>query len=253
MQDRLVTVLYNNEIADGIYELKLAYKEQVETIKGGQFVHIALRDKSKILRRPFCICDFDIKEQTITVVYAVVGEGTKNLSLTKKGEKLEALFPLGNGFSCDGLEKIALVGGGMGSAVLPAIATASKDKKFYTYLGFGDKSKVILEDVMKDKSVLTRVCTDNGSYGEKGFVTDALKQDLENINFDAIFCCGPSIMYKTLSKMTDIPIYVSLEQRMGCGIGACLVCACKIKRNGSEEYLRVCADGPVFKLDEVVL
>lgn len=253
MQDRLVTVLENTEIADGIFRLKLGYSEQVTEIKGGQFVHIALKDKSKILRRPFCICDFDLKEQTVTVVYAVVGEGTENLSRTKKGEKLEALFPLGNGFNSESFEKIALVGGGMGVAVLPAIATANSDKKYYTYLGFSDKSKVILEDVMNEKSLVTKVCTDNGSYGEKGFVTDELKKDLENIKFDAIFCCGPSVMYKTLSKMTDIPIYVSLEQRMGCGIGACLVCACKIKRNGSEEYLRVCADGPVFNLDEVVL
>ncbi|MDE7337405.1 MAG: dihydroorotate dehydrogenase electron transfer subunit, partial [Clostridia bacterium] len=101
-----------------------------------------------------------------------------------------------------------------------------------------------------------KVATDDGSYGEKGFVTDILAKDMEKLKPDAVFCCGPEVMYKALKKALqgfDVPIIVSLEARMGCGIGACLVCNCKVLRKGVEEYARVCVDGPVFKLDEVVL
>ncbi|MEG1608617.1 MAG: hypothetical protein RR348_01985, partial [Clostridia bacterium] len=102
------------------------------------------------------------------------------------------------------------------------------------------------------------VATDDGSYGKKGFVTNIVAEQIDAIAPDAVFCCGPEVMYKALKRALEgknIPIFVSLEQRMGCGIGACLVCNCKIKRSGndSEEYLRVCKDGPVFLLDEVVL
>jgi dihydroorotate dehydrogenase electron transfer subunit len=144
----------------------------------------------------------------------------------------------------------------MGSAVLPAIPTCNPQLEYYTYLGFANKDKVVLEKELSKVSKEIKIATDDGSYGEKGFVTDILARDMQRLKPDAVFCCGPEVMYKALKKALqgfDVPIIVSLEARMGCGIGACLVCNCKVKRKGVEEYARVCVDGPVFKLDEVVL
>ena len=189
--------------------------------------------------------------------YAIVGEGTKILSQYKTGDKIKVLLPLGNGFTPDkSYKKIILLGGGMGSAVLPAIPTCNPQLEYYTYLGFANKDKVVLEKELSKVSKEIKVATDDGSYGEKGFVTDILAGDMQRLKPDAVFCCGPEVMYKALKKALqgfDVPIIVSLEARMGCGIGACLVCNCKVKRKGVEEYARVCVDGPVFKLDEVVL
>ena len=168
------------------------------------------------------------------------------------------MLPLGNGFMPDkNVKKVVLLGGGMGSAVLPAIPTTYPALEYYTYLGFANKDKVVLEEEMAKVSKQLTVATDDGSYGKKGFVTNILAEDMAKLKPDVVFCCGPEVMYKALKKALepfDVPIIVSLEARMGCGIGACLVCNCKVKRAGEEEtYVRVCVEGPVMKLSEVVL
>lgn len=256
IMDVWARVTARREVAQGIYEMTLCAPSYGE-FRGGQFVNLKLEDGRHVLRRPLCICDFDVVRHEITVCYAVVGEGTRRLSELKVGEIVKTMIPLGNGFTPEsGMKKIVLLGGGMGCAVLPAAARANADCECYAYLGFADRSKVVLEERMRSLCVETVVTTDDGSYGRKGFVTDALAQDIERIQPDAVFCCGPEVMYRALAKALapfQVPVYVSLEQRMGCGIGACLVCSCKIKRNGEENYLRVCKDGPVFRLDEVVL
>lgn len=237
--------------------MEVVFDDLPENIKGAQFAHVKLNDKSHLLRRPFCICDFDRQKNSVTMCYAIVGEGTKILSQYKTGDKIKVLLPLGNGFTPDkSYKKIILLGGGMGSAVLPAIPTCNPQLEYYTYLGFANKDKVVLEKELSKVSKEIKIATDDGSYGEKGFVTDILARDMQRLKPDAVFCCGPEVMYKALKKALqgfDVPIIVSLEARMGCGIGACLVCNCKVKRKGVEEYARVCVDGPVFKLDEVVL
>ena len=257
MKDREGTIVSNVHVAKDIYKAVIAFDDLPEGIKGGQFVHIKLTDNSHVLRRPFCICDFDCKAKTVTVCYAVVGEGTKELAGYEKGTRVKAMLPLGNGFTPDeSMKKIVLLGGGMGSAVLPAIPRAFVDREYVTYLGFANKDKVVLEEEMRELTGNVVVATDDGSYGRKGFVTNILAEDMTKLKPDVVFCCGPEVMYKALKKALepfDVPVIVSLEARMGCGIGACLVCNCKIKRNGQEGYLRVCADGPVFRLDEVVL
>lgn len=255
-RDRYVTVLSNELIAQDIFKMVITCADFPEEIRGGQFIHIAIPDKAHPLRRPFCVADYDMTAKTVTVVYAVVGEGTKVLSAVKSGEILQALFPLGNGFFLgDNAKKIVLLGGGLGTAVLPAIPTAYPDREYYTFLGFGNKNKAILVDELKAKGEVY-IATDDGSLGEKGFVTSLLASKMEEIKPDVILCCGPEVMYKALAKElagNDTPIYVSLEKRMGCGVGACLVCNCKIKTADGEKYLRACVEGPVFRLDEVVL
>lgn len=258
LKDRIATVVLNDKVAKDIYKMILKFDDMPDSIKGGQFAHIKLNDSAHILRRPFCICDYDMQNKTVVLCYAVVGEGTRILSGYHVGEKLQVMLPLGNGFTPEkDVKKVVLLGGGMGSAVLPAIPTANPQLEYYTYLGFANKDKVVLEDEMRAKSKEFVVATDDGSYGKKGFVTDVLAADIQKINPDVVFCCGPEIMYKALKRAlagTNVPIVVSLEARMGCGIGACLVCNCKVRRAGEEEtYVRVCIEGPVMKLDEVVL
>lgn len=257
LKDRLGKIIANEQVAKDIFKMVIKFDDLPEQIKGGQFVHIKLCDNSHVLRRPFCICDYDMALKTITVCYAVVGEGTKELSQYELGTNVKAMLPLGNGFVPDeSMQKIVLLGGGMGSAVLPAIPRTFGDREYYTYLGFANKDKVVLEQEMRELSKEVVVATDDGSYGKKGFVTNILAEDMAKLKPDVVFCCGPEVMYKALSKALapfDVPVIVSLEARMGCGIGACLVCNCKVKRNGQEGYARVCADGPVFRLDEVVL
>ncbi len=250
------TVLSNKAVADGIFEMELS-TDRVDDILGGQFVNIKLPTSDTLLRRPFCLCDFDERRKSFTICYAVVGKGTETLSHVKTGEVLKATLPLGNGWDPRGkYSKIMLVGGGMGSAVLPAVARRSEGVDCVCYLGFADKSKAVLEDRLRSLCSEVVVATDNGSYGRKGFVTDVAKEDIIKSGVEAVFCCGPEVMYKALKRAladVDIPVYISLEQRMGCGIGACLVCNCMIERDGKQGYYRVCKDGPVFKLSEVVL
>lgn len=260
MKDRIVKVVENLKVADKTFKMVLK-ADDLEPIRGGQFIHIQLPDKTKILRRPFCIADFDTVNKTVTIVYAVVGGGTELLTGIKAGTELTALFPLGNGFMLKEfdnkpLKKIVMVGGGLGAAVLPAIPNNFKDVEFYTFLGFGNSDRAVLVDELRAKSKELYIATDDGSLGTKGFVTDLMKSKLDEIKPDVILACGPEVMFKSLKKVAedvDIPVYVSLEARMGCGIGACLVCNCKIKTTDGDKYKRVCVDGPVFKLDEVVL
>lgn len=257
MRDINCQVLSNEQVALDIYKMVLQ-ADRVDDIEGGMFVNIKIPNNEMLLRRPLCLCDFDEAKKTFTVLYAVVGEGTKVLSKIKVGETLNCMLPLGNGFYPKelGYKKVLLIGGGMGAAVLPTVARRNKDVEFVSYLGFANKDKVILEEELKEVCSKVVVATDNGSYGESGFVTNIVKRDLDSLGVDAIFCCGPEVMFKALAKTlegVDLPIYVSLEARMGCGIGACLVCNCKVRRNGEEGYYRVCKDGPVFLLKEVVL
>lgn len=254
MKDRIATVLKNVPVADGIWYMTLAF-DDLDGIKGAQFLDIKLPDRSRVLRRPFCICDFDAEKKTADACYAVVGGGTEVLTGVKAGDKLNVLLPLGNGYAPE-RKKIMLIGGGMGVAVLPAIATANPDKEIHAFIGFANKGKVVLEKELGKKCASVTVATDDGSYGKKGFVTTVAREAYDEMRPDEIFVCGPEVMYKAVKKCFDgvkTPIYVSLEQRMGCGIGACLVCNCKVRRADGEGYVRVCKDGPVFLLDEVVL
>lgn len=255
MNDYELEILSNRKVADGVMEMSLRIPVRV-ALKGGQFIHIALHDGAHILRRPLCICDCE--EDVLTVCYAIVGEGTSQMSRMQPGEKVRAMFPLGNGWSAQGYKNVVLLGGGLGAAVLPLVArTDESGCKFTAYMGFADKSKVILKERMSGLCP-TVICTDNGSEGRKGYVGQVLAEDIASgrIAPDAIFCCGPEVVYRSMLKdprFDSVPIFASLESRMGCGLGACLVCTCGIKTSDGVKNLRVCADGPVFPLREVQL
>ena len=253
MKDLIATVKCNREIAENIYMLTLALPESAGMIKGGQFLKLSTGDNSQLLRRPLGV--MKAEGDDITVCYQVKGEGTQNLSRTEAGQKLKVLLPLGNGFNLEGKTDIAVIGGGVG--IFPLIATVREycaNKNFYSYIGFRNKNAVCLLDELEKSKSLT-VVTDDGSYGEMGNAVDAYLKDADKIKTDMIIACGPPAMLKALKRKlaernNTVPCLVSLEERMGCGVGACLVCVCKNKEGSN---VRVCKDGPVFDINEVNL
>jgi dihydroorotate dehydrogenase electron transfer subunit len=192
----------------------------------------------------------------ITVCYQVKGDGTRRLTERKAGEQLAVLLPLGNGFNLpESAHNIAVIGGGVGIFPLISVIRAYKgQKRFDSYIGFRNKEAVCLLDELQKSDSLT-IATDDGSVGMKGNAVQAYFAATETPKPDCIIACGPPIMLKVLKQKLveagdDTPCFVSLEERMGCGIGACLVCVCG-KTDGTNA--RVCKDGPVFDINEVVL
>ena len=251
MREYQATILENKPAAENIYSLTLALPEAVK-IRAGQFADLSVGG-AHLLKRPLAVCKAD--GEKVTVCYQIRGEGTKLLSDRKAGETLDALLPLGNGFYLkENEKKIALVGGGVGIfPMISVIGEYAAEKEISAYIGFRNKGAVCGLEELKRAKKLTAV-TDDGSFGEKMNAVQAFAADLEaGERPDVVLSCGPLPMLralKTVLEGRDIPCYVSLEERMGCGIGACLVCVCE-KTNG--EHARVCKDGPVFGIGEVVL
>lgn len=218
----------------------------------GQFVHVKVAGFS--LRRPISICQ--ISNDTIRIVFDIRGEGTKQLSTLQTGDLIDIIAPLGNGFKLlDSDKKAVLIGGGIGVPPMLNLANYYKDNST-AIIGFRNKNSVILEDDFINANAKTLVYTDDGSYENKGHVGIGVTNLLENEKPDIIYACGPHVMLKAvveLSQKYNIPCQVSLEERMGCGVGACLVCACRAVKDGTEYFAHVCKDGPVFDSNEVIL
>jgi len=253
MKDLICTVKEVGQIASNTFSLTVTLPEKVGKIKGGQFLNISTGDGSRLLRRPFGVVKAEGND--ITVCFQVKGEGTVALSKAEKGDKLSVLLPLGNGFDIpQNAKNVVVLGGGVGIFPLVPVVNGNKQVNFYTYLGFRNKNCACLLDEFKGSKKLT-VETDDGSFGEKDNAVNAYLQERDKIRADLIIACGPPIMLKSLKnalKENSIktPCLVSLEERMGCGIGACLVCVCKKADGGNA---RVCKDGPVFDINEVEL
>lgn len=251
MKDYLATVVENKKIADNICEITFELGEQPK-IHAGQFGNISVGG-THLLRRPIAICKAE--DTKVTFCYQIKGEGTQKLQRVEAGTKLNVLLPLGNGFFVEENEKkIALVGGGVG--VFPLISVLrqyKEEKEISAYIGYRNQGAVCgVEDFEKaDKFVAV---TDDGSYGEKMNAVQAFAADVEKGNVpDVVLSCGPTPMLRALKAYVEekkIPCYVSLEERMGCGIGACVVCVCNLT-NGKKA--RVCKDGPVFNVKDVQL
>ncbi|MCD8373265.1 MAG: dihydroorotate dehydrogenase electron transfer subunit [Clostridia bacterium] len=252
MDQQQATVKENKLIAENIYAITLTLQKSCN-IKGGQFANISVGDDKFPLKRPLGICK--VIGKNITLCYQLKGEGTKRLSQAKIGDKLEVLLPLGNGFTIpEGAGHVAVIGGGVGIFPLISVIREHPDVNFHSYIGFRNKDAVcFLDEFVKGGSLV--VTTDDGSFMQKGNAVSSFLNNVENVPADMIIACGPPVMLKVLKeklKENNItkPCYVSLEERMGCGIGACLVCVCK-KTDGSNA--RVCKDGPVFDINEVEL
>ncbi len=245
---QLFELVKKREIAPDIFDFTLKNGEIAKITMPGQFVHIAI--PGMVLRRPISVCD--VENDCIRIVFRIKGEGTRTLSQAKIGDKFDLLAPLGNGFKVEKGKTYAFVGGGIG--VPPMLYSAKQADRAYAVLGFANKDAVILCDDFRAAGCETIVTTDDGSFGIHGFVTDALRDIIDKI--DGVCACGPIPMLKAVAELcreNGKPCQVSLEERMGCGIGACLVCACKTKSgDGVEEYKHVCKNGPVFNAEEVV-
>ena len=251
MKDYIATIVKNERIAENIHAVTFALDE-TPCVRCGQFGDIAVGG-THLLRRPIAICKVEGKE--VTFCYQLKGEGTKKLKEMGAGTRLNLLMPLGNGFFVEETEKkVALVGGGVG--VFPLISVLRQyltEKEISAYIGYRNAGAVCgVEEFEKaDKFVAV---TDDGSYGEKMNAVQAFEKDLNAGNRpDVVLACGPTPMLralKTVVERENLTCFVSLEERMGCGIGACLVCVCDLT-NGQKA--RVCKDGPVFNCKEVTL
>lgn len=233
-----------------VYDFTLECPELAAKAVPGQFAQIRLPGHT--LRRPISICGIDRENGTLRFVFQVRGQGTAELSEFQAGSELELLAPLGNGFPIDPEKKTLLVGGGIG--VPPLLGCAAELHGNATaVLGFRSKSAVILEQDFQTAGAKTLIATDDGSYGFHGLVTELARQEA----FDLVFACGPAPMLKAvraLAQQKNVSCYLSLEERMACGIGACLGCATPLLDEAGNQYFgHVCKDGPVFDSRRVVL
>lgn len=233
-------ILSNEKIAKDVYKMILEGDTQYITAPG-QFINIKL--DGKFLRRPISVCDCD--ENTITIIYKVVGSGTEYMAQLESGEVLDVLTGLGNGYDISKSAKPLLIGGGVG--VPPMYMLAKKliesGQKPTVILGFNTKEEIFFEEEFKALGCDVRVTTVDGSYGIKGFVTDAFPEE-----YDYFYTCGPMPMFKAIENTAKTSGQYSFEERMGCGFGACMGCSCKTKYGNK----RICKDGPVLEREEII-
>ena len=240
-------------IAGNIYSFTIECPETAEVAVPGQFVHI--RVDGFTLRRPVSICGIDHKKGTIRIVFEIRGEGTKQLSKLNEGTLIDMLAPLGHGFTVNAdFKKVILIGGGIGTPPMLPLAEIYGEKAV-VITGFRGSEAVILRNDFKKTGAELILCTDDGSLGIHGFVTQPLEELVNKGGIDAIYACGPMPMLKNIAAMAEskgIFCEISLEERMACGIGACLGCACRTVKNDEEYFAHVCKDGPVFNAKEVL-
>lgn len=241
------------QLAETTYSFVIACPEIANIAEAGQFAHLRVPGFS--LRRPISICEVLPEEGAIRVVFDERGEGTKVLATLKAGDAIDIMAPLGNGFTLLERDKKAIViGGGIGVPPLLEVAKHYGNNA-RVVLGFRSKSAVILQNDFAACGCAVTLCTDDGSMGRKGYATALLKEQLDAEKPDILYACGPKLMLKAvaaLAKEYGVRCQLSLEERMACGVGACLGCACRTKQDGKETYSHVCKNGPVFEAEEVV-
>ncbi|OFW46749.1 MAG: hypothetical protein A2163_07310 [Actinobacteria bacterium RBG_13_35_12] len=261
-----VKILSKEEVAPNIFLIKLSAPSVAQDALPGQFIHIKCsKDNYPLLRRPLSIHRIDKEKGEIFILFQAVGEGTKLLADRTIGDDLDITGPIGNGFNIyPESRKIMIVGGGIGVAPLLALCEESirQGSEVRVLIGAQKKELVIGEENFRKLGVKVDVATDDGSYQYKGLVTDLLEGSIrEGWLADQIFACGPKLKLKKVvevSSKAHIDCQVSLEERMACGVGACLGCVCKIKTKDKKEdkvkyeFKRVCVDGPIFEGSEVV-
>ncbi|ENQ3078454.1 dihydroorotate oxidase B electron transfer subunit [Bacillus cereus] len=258
MQKQNMIVVNQKEIAKNIYELVLQGDLVQQMNEPGQFVHIKVAEGiTPLLRRPISICNVDQDKNEFTMLYRAEGQGTKTLAKRKQGDLVDVLGPLGHGFPVEEAETgqtALLVGGGIGVPPLYELSQrlVAKGVSVIHILGFQTKDVVFYEEKFAELGD-TYVATVDGTHGTKGFVTDVI--DAYGIDFDILYSCGPLAMLRALEgRYKEKKAYISLEERMGCGIGACFACVCHLQEDPSgHSYKKVCSDGPVFPIGEVVL
>lgn len=254
-----VTVVSQKQIGTGIYDLTIQTKEIAAAAKAGQFVSVYSNDASKLLPRPISLCGIDRKAGTLRLVYRVTGEhtGTEEFSRLQAGDTMKIMGPLGNGFTVEKGRKTFLIGGGIGVPPMLQLAKEMKDagENFQIVMGYRDAGTFLLDEFKEQGESF--VATEDGSVGTKGNVLDAIREN--HLDADAIYACGPTPMLRALKAYAEeqnMTCYVSMEERMACGIGACLACVCNSTEKDAHSNVknkRICKEGPVFNAKEVEL
>jgi len=245
-------VIKNIEVAPKYYKIVLSCPRIAERAKPGQFLNVKITNGYEpLLRRPFGV--HRLKSANIEVFFEVVGKGTEILSQRRAGEYLDIIGPLGNGFSLPDARRSILVAGGMGVAPLLFLAQRLRSRQVTVLIGAKTKKQILCEKEFNELGCEVKIATDDGSAGFKGYVSDLLKNILSTTDYgvSTIFACGPKPMLKeisSISKKYEIPTQISLEEHMGCGIGACLGCVVDTKQG----FKRVCKEGPVFLADDII-
>ncbi|MDY4489238.1 MAG: dihydroorotate dehydrogenase electron transfer subunit [Candidatus Faecousia sp.] len=241
MKQSIFEILESTPLTSSVYKMVLRGDTAAITAPG-QFVNIRL--EGKFLRRPISVCDYDT--ETLTLVYKVVGSGTEQMAAMKAGETLDILTGLGNGYDLGPAgDAPLLIGGGVGVPPLYHLAKRllAQGKAVSVILGFNTKEEIFFEEEFKALGCTVTVTTVDGSYGVKGFVTNALPE-----NYSYFYTCGPEPMLKAVYRATATSGQMSFEERMGCGFGACMGCSCKTLTG----YKRICKEGPVMRKEEIL-
>ena len=281
--EEIAVVVDQSSLGNGIYDLTLKTDKIAKAAKAGQFVSVYSNDKSKLLPRPISLCGINRDEDTIRLVYRVTGEGTGTEEFSKlvRGDKVRILGPLGNGFTVQPGKKAFLIGGGIGVPPMLQLAkdinagivqTSGEEKNseqaamegeeiktavcdMNIVMGYRDENTFLLDEFKEQAASF--VATEDGSVGTKGNVIDAIKENA--LEADVIYACGPMPMLRALKAYAaehDMDCFISMEERMACGIGACLACGCKTKDKDDHSNVnnkRICKEGPVFDAKEVEL
>ena len=250
------TVAEQKKLAEGIYSMWLQAEEIAVQAKPGQFISVYSNDKSRVLPRPISICEIDREQGKLRIVYRVVGKGTEEFSKALAGDTFEILGPLGNGFPLEKAKgkRVLMVGGGIG--VPPMLQTAKEAEAEAVIVSGYRNSDLFLKEELENAGSLY-IATEDGSVGTKGNVLDAIREN--GIQADVMFACGPTPMLRALKQYAEeknMPCWISMEEKMACGIGACLACVCQSKDVDAHSHVhnkRICKDGPVFLSTEVEL
>lgn len=253
-EKELAKVISQECIGTGVYSMWIETKA-AQTAVAGQFVSVYCKDKTKLLPRPISICQIDKEKGRLRIVYRVVGGGTEEMSSYSAGDDISLIGPLGNGFMQREGKKAILIGGGIGIPPMVGLAEALKDKAEVSVVA-GYRDELFLTKELENAGKLY-IATEDESTGTKGTVIDAIKE--QSVEGDVIYACGPTPMLKAIKEYAlanNIECQLSLEERMACGIGACLACVCQSKDKDAHSNVnnkRICKDGPVFLAEEVEL
>lgn len=251
-----VKVISQECLAEGIFSMWIE-AEAAAAANPGQFLSLYTNDASKLLPRPISICEIDKENERLRVVYRVTGEntGTEQFSQMKEGDTLKVMGPLGNGFPIERAKgkKVFLMGGGIGVPPILELAKQIDCREKQIVIGYRNRHTFLKEEFEKNGRLY--ISTEDGSVGTKGNVMDAIHENA--LSADVIYACGPTPMLRAIKEFSEgncIECYISLEERMACGIGACLGCVCQTKEKDSHSNVknkRICKDGPVFLATEV--
>ena len=251
-QKKETAVVYSQEeLAPGIFSMWIV-TDIADEARPGQFISVYSQDGSRLLPRPISICEADPDEGRLRIVYRISGKGTDEFSKYVSGDPIDIMGPLGNGFPQEG-ENVFLIGGGIG---VPPMLQTAKDLGTDTIICCGYRDELFLNEEFAAAGDL-HIASEDGSAGVKGNVMDAVRED--HLEADVIFACGPAPMLRAIKAYgleKGIPCWISMEEKMACGVGACLACVCQSTEVDGHSHVhnkRICKDGPVFLSTEIEL